>query len=66
MTLAECTPGMCVSWIHVPRGGYGFPVPVDAVVVGACERRVRIEVSLRDGRRVERLVTPEALRPRCA
>ncbi len=66
MRLDELSPGMAVSWIHVPRGGYGFPVPVDAVVVRVCARRVRVEVPLRDGRRVTRLVTPEALRPRPA
>lgn len=64
--LSELGSGMLVSWIHVPRGGYGFPTPVDAVVVKVTDKRVRIEVSLRDGRRVERLVTPESLRPRYA
>lgn len=64
MTLQELAPGMPVAWIHVPRGGYGFAVPVDAVVVRVCARRVRIEVPLRDGRRVERVVSPESLRAR--
>lgn len=64
MILQELAPGMHVAWIHVPRGGYGFSVPVDAVVARVCSRRVRIEVPLRDGRRVERLVRPESLRAR--
>lgn len=66
MKLDELQPGMLVTWIHEPRGGYGFTIPVDAVVVKVCKRRVRIEVPLRDHRRVERLVTPESLRPRYA
>lgn len=66
MTIEELAPGMHVSWIHEPRGGYGFATPVDAVVVKVCARRVRIEVPLRDGRRVERLVRPGSLRARYA
>jgi hypothetical protein len=66
MTLAELSPGQRVSWIHVPRGGYGFPIPIDAVVLRVNARRVRIEVPLRDGRRVERVVHPDSLRPRSA
>jgi hypothetical protein len=66
LKLTEIGLGMEVSWIHIPRGGYGFPTPVDAIVVRVCARRIRIEVLLRDGRRVERLVSPEALRPRYA
>ena len=57
---------MHVSWIHNPRGGYGFATPVDATVLKVCSRRVRIEVPLRDGRRVERTVCPSSLRPRYA
>lgn|SRR5574341_77672 len=60
--IAEITPGMHVSWIREQRGGYGFAIPVDAVVVKVCRSRVRIEVLLRDGRRVERVVRPESLR----
>lgn len=66
MTIDDLAPGMSVSWIHVPRGGYGFPTPVDAVVVKVCRSRIRIEVPLRDGRCVERLVRPDSLRARYA
>lgn len=61
MKLDELQPGMAVRWIHNPRGGYGFAVPVDAVVVRVCQR-VRIRVPLKDGRHVERAVSPESLR----
>ena len=64
MTLAELSPGMAVSWIHNPRGGYGFALPVDAVVLKVGVHKVRIEVALRDGTVVERLVKPDSLRPR--
>lgn len=66
MLITELAPGMNVAWIHEPRGGYGFTTPVDAVVVKVCRHRVRIEVPLRDGRRVERIVRPESLRKRYA
>jgi hypothetical protein len=66
VTLDDLSPGMAVSWIHEPRGGYGFATPVDAVVVKVCSLRVRIEVPLRDGRRVIRVVRPESLRLRHA
>jgi len=64
VTLVDLSPGMAVSWIHEPHGGYGFAVPVDAVVVKVCAQRVCIEVPLRDGRRVTRVVRPESLRSR--
>jgi hypothetical protein len=66
VTIEELSPGKLVTWIHEPRGGYGFATPVDAVVVKVCTLRVRIEVPLRDGRRVIRVVRPELLRPRYA
>ena len=64
MKLDELQIGMSVRWIHNPRGGYGFAVPVDAVVVLVCLKRVRIRVPLKDGRHVERVVAPKSLRPR--
>jgi len=64
--IADLSPGMQVSWIHNPQGGYGFALPVDATVLKVCEKRVLIEVPLKDGRRVERTVRPETLRPRYA
>ena len=66
MTIEELSPGMCVSWLRVTRSGFGFPTPVDAVVLRVYRSRVRIEVPLRDGHRVERLVMPDSLRPRYA
>jgi len=62
--LDELEPGMAVRWIHNPRGGYGFAVPVDAVIVCVGPKHVRIRVPLKDGRYVERVVKPESLRSR--
>lgn len=64
MTIDECKPGMSVTWIHNPRGGYGFAIPVDALVLNVTSKRVRIAVPLRDGRTHERVVSPACLRPR--
>lgn len=64
MKLDVLQPGMPVVWIHTPRGGYGFAVPVDVVVVRVGPKRVRIRVALKDGQHVERVVKPESLRSR--
>jgi len=54
--------GERVTWLHVPRGGYGYPFPVDAEVVRVAARRVRIRVEKQGGEPVERWVRPEHLR----
>jgi hypothetical protein len=57
-------PGCLVTWLHVPRGGYGYVLPVDAKVVwcGRTAKTVRIEVVTKDGRTVVRTVDPKNLR----
>lgn len=37
MTLAEMAPGMLLTWLYVPRGGYAYVTPVDAEVVRSVE-----------------------------
>lgn len=64
MKLDELAPGMTVRWLHNPRGGYGFAVPVDVVIMRVGPKRVRIRVPLKDGRQVERVVLAESLRSR--
>ena len=55
--------GEQVRWIHVPRGGYGFPIPVDAVILQTSGGdRVRIEVERTDGTKVQRWVHKRNLR----
>jgi len=58
-------PGAHVVWLHVPRGGYGFNLPVEAEVVSHGRRpsmRVKIQVETRAGKRVNRVVDARNLR----
>ena len=57
-------PGDRITWLHQPRGGYGYGYPVDGTVVRVSGRRVVIRVPLRSGDLVERRVHSENLRPR--
>lgn len=57
--------GALVRWMHVPRGGYGFTVAVDARVVACASRPktwVRIEVLGKAGRKHVRTVDVANLR----
>lgn len=58
--------GCLLTWVHCPRGGYGYSIPVQAKV---CEIRkvptgwrVGIEVRTKSGSAVKRWVTPDTLR----
>jgi len=62
MDRSECSVGMACTWMHVPRGGYGYMVPVPGVVTKLGISRVRIEVKTHSGRAVQRWVRPESLR----
>jgi hypothetical protein len=61
-------PGARVTWMHQPRGGYGFITPVAGVVLRRTGKRVLIRVARRtQGGRwepAERWVNPDKLRPR--
>jgi hypothetical protein len=56
--------GALVTWLHVPRGGYGYTYPVDAEVkaLNLDGTKATIEVKKRDGTLVERQVKTESLR----
>jgi hypothetical protein len=56
--------GDTVTWLHVPRGGYGYSFPVDAVVVKHGPKRVLVEARTKAGEVVQRWVLPERLRRR--
>jgi len=60
----ELFVGALVSWMHVPRGGYGYTIPVDAKVVSLNLHGdlAIIEVARRDGSIVKRRVNTEKLR----
>lgn len=58
-------PGRLMLWMHRPRGGYGYSVPIPAVVVSHAMRPetwVVIEVARRDGSKVKRRVDVASLR----
>lgn len=62
---ADVFPGSLVTWIHVPRGGYGFDVPIPAKVCVVARRPrtwVVIEVTTRRGALVKRRVDVASLR----
>lgn len=62
MTIDECIPGTNVMWHHVPRGGYGFVIPIPALVVSVGKRRVCVAVTNRAGNTmVQRHVEPASL-----
>jgi hypothetical protein len=50
--------------MHVPRGGYGFTLPVEAKVLtlNPAGTRAKIEVTTKTGRKVQRIVDTENLR----
>ena len=57
--------GALVTWMHTPRGGYGFSMPIDATVVAYGLRPstiVVIEVTSKSGRVLRRHVRAESLR----
>lgn len=60
----EAFIGALVTWLHVPRGGYGYEYPVDATIVGLNLQgdRARIEVTTRSGENVLRNVSTDSLR----
>jgi len=55
------TPGQKVVWKHIPRGGYGYVIPVPAEVVRVWVARVTIRVQKASGEYVNRVVKPESL-----
>ena len=54
--------GQSVTWLHYPRGGYGYLHPVDAVVTKINPKTVEIEAPLRSGGTKRVRVKPENLR----
>ena len=60
---ADWQSGDLVTWLHTPRGGYGYTFLVDGVVVSVGPKRVTIEVVRTSGEIVRRSVRPEHLRP---
>lgn len=59
-------PGDLATWDYTPPGGYGYVIPVNAVVVPSTAARVLIHVDHVTNGQVTRAVKPEKLRPRKA
>lgn len=58
-------PGCLLTWLHTPRGGYVYTMPVDAVCIAHGRRpsnRVTIEVAKTTGEKVKRVVQAANLR----
>lgn len=68
MTAPEATqtfaPGDPATWIHVPRGGYGYPINVPVVVLKVTQKRVLVVAPLRNGGSKEVWVWPKSLKER--
>lgn len=54
--------GCLVKWLHKPRGGYGYTVPVPAKVLAVRRTSITIAARTKDGREVTRHVPFESLR----
>lgn len=54
--------GALVTWLHVPSGGYGYTLPVDATVMRATRSRVTIRLRTNAGSEITRSVDPSRLR----
>jgi hypothetical protein len=55
------SPGSRVTWLHQPRGGYGYVIPVPATVKRLTARRVLIAADLASGGTKDVWVTPAAI-----
>ena len=59
-------PGALVTWLHVPRGGYGYVLPIDGKVIRVGKYAHGVvaltEVTTKTGRKVQRRVLLENLR----
>lgn len=62
---SDVFPGHLVMWLHQPRGGYGYVLPIPARVIRHARipgTWVEIEVEKTDGTLVRRRVRVENLR----
>jgi len=53
-----------VTWLHVPRGGYGYSMPLDVEIVKLLANHAMVKVKTRSGDLVQRRVTLSSLRER--
>ena len=62
----EFEAGQELTWVYVPRGGYGFPINVPVKVIRVAQKRVRVEAPLARGGTKEVWVWPRNLYARGA
>jgi hypothetical protein len=60
----ELQPGQLVTWLHQPRGGYGYEERIPGKVVKVGEKLVQIEVRKKNGEAVKRWVAAKNLKKR--
>jgi len=54
--------GDAVTWLHSPRGGYGYVFRIPGQVVGFGRGRIKCRVKKNDGTLVDRFINPKNLR----
>jgi hypothetical protein len=62
--LDELQSSQLVTWMHQPRGGYGYIERIPGKVVKVGEKLVQIEVRKKNGEAVTRWVDPKNLEKR--
>jgi len=62
MKIEDIITGCTLTWLHEPRGGYGYVIPVDALVLSKGNSKVKVEVKLRNGGKSIRFVNPDKLK----
>jgi len=58
------TIGQEVTWLHAPKGGYGYQFKVPATVVRIGKKRITIDAKLGDWKEKRIHVKPENLQVR--
>lgn len=65
----ELVVGTKFTWLFTPPGGYGYTIPVDAILLQVRERKdkmmAKIRVTKKDGTTTTRWVKASNLRPMC-
>jgi len=62
--MVDLAIGQELTWLHTPRGGYGYVIPVNAVITKIGRKRVQVKIAKRNGEKVLRWVSPTSLRER--
>lgn len=64
--MADWCRGQLATWLHTPRGGYGFTRAVPVEVIEVTPKRVKVLAPLRDGGFRPVFVDPKKLVSRAA